>query len=152
MLRFILDPYLMMMRGKQGRTKYYFWVFGMILPCIEPRSPGSLVHPLICHLSLNQNVAFLITSTYSGIPAIFKIIFTIIIRNVVGVWNNGDCIPLQRSKSHQRSGVVYDTKLRLMAPLQFWRSDQCEILFSAITPRSTLTWRSSYCKGLKHGT
>ena len=32
---------------KQGSIKYHFWVFGMTLAGIEPRSPGSLLNTLL---------------------------------------------------------------------------------------------------------
>ena len=40
------DPYLIMLSVKQGGIKYHFWVFGMIWPGIEPRSPGPLANTL----------------------------------------------------------------------------------------------------------
>ena len=40
LLYFTLDPYLIMLSVKQGGIKYYFWVFGMTRPGIEPWSPG----------------------------------------------------------------------------------------------------------------
>ena len=39
-----------MLSVKQGGIKYHFWVFGMIRPVIEPRSPG----PLAKHSTLLQ--------------------------------------------------------------------------------------------------
>ena len=46
LLHFILDPYLIMLRVKQGGIKYHFSVFGLTRPEIEPRSPGPLVNTL----------------------------------------------------------------------------------------------------------
>ena len=36
----------MILSVKQGDIEYHFWVFGMIQPGIELRSPGPLVHTL----------------------------------------------------------------------------------------------------------
>ena len=33
-----------MLSVKQGGIKYYFWVFGMTRPRIEPRSPGTMAN------------------------------------------------------------------------------------------------------------
>ena len=41
-LRFTL--HFLMLSSKQGGIKYHFWVFGMTLPGIEPRSRGPLVN------------------------------------------------------------------------------------------------------------
>ena len=46
LLHFTLDPYLIMLSVKQGDNKYYFLVFGMSRPGIEPRSLGPLVNTL----------------------------------------------------------------------------------------------------------
>ena len=35
-----------MLSVKQGGIKYYFWVFGMTRPGIEPISPGPLMNTL----------------------------------------------------------------------------------------------------------
>ena len=39
-----------MLSVKQGGIKYYFWVFGMTRPGIEPRSPESLANTLAIKL------------------------------------------------------------------------------------------------------
>ena len=39
--------YPMILSPKHGRIENYFWVFGMIRPRIEPRSPGQLVTTLL---------------------------------------------------------------------------------------------------------
>ena len=35
---------------RQGGIKYYFWVFGMTRPGIEPRFPGTLANTLLREL------------------------------------------------------------------------------------------------------
>ena len=45
-----------MLSVKQGNIKYYFWVFGMTQPGIEPRSPRPLANTLPIRL---KNVLFL---------------------------------------------------------------------------------------------
>ena len=46
LLHFILETYLIMLSVKQGGINYYFWVFGMIRPGIEPQSLGPLANTL----------------------------------------------------------------------------------------------------------
>ena len=52
LLHFTLDLYLIMLSVKQGGIEYpffflfFFWVFGMTWPGIEPRSPGPLANTL----------------------------------------------------------------------------------------------------------
>ena len=46
-LPFTLDPYLKMLSVKQGGIKYLFWIFGIIRPGIEPRSPGPWANTLM---------------------------------------------------------------------------------------------------------
>ena len=44
LLHFTLDPYPMMLSVKQGGIKYYFLVFAMTRPGIEPQSPEQLAN------------------------------------------------------------------------------------------------------------
>ena len=44
---FTLNFYLIMLRVKQGGIKYYFLVFGVTQPGIEPRSPRPLANTLL---------------------------------------------------------------------------------------------------------
>ena len=44
-----------MLSVKQGGIKYYFWVFSMIRPGIEPCSPGPLVNILLIR-SILENI------------------------------------------------------------------------------------------------
>ena len=46
LLHFMLDTYLIKLSVKLGGIKYYFWVFGVTWPGIEPRSPAPLVNTL----------------------------------------------------------------------------------------------------------
>ena len=51
LFQFSLDPYLILLRVKQGGIKYHFWVFGMTQPEIKPRSPGPLANTLTIIIS-----------------------------------------------------------------------------------------------------
>ena len=47
LLHFSPDLYLIMLSVKQSGIKYFFWVFGITQPRIEPRSPGPLANTLL---------------------------------------------------------------------------------------------------------
>ena len=58
------DRYLIMLSVEQGGIKYYFWVFCMTWPEIEPRSPGSLsnTQPIRLMIWLNDIIIIIIMS------------------------------------------------------------------------------------------
>ena len=47
LFHFTLDPYLLLLSLSKAASSTIFWVFGMIRPEIEPRSPGPLANTLL---------------------------------------------------------------------------------------------------------
>ena len=71
LLHFTLDAHFIMLSVKQGGIKYHFWVFCMIRPRTEPRSPGPLANTLVIRpialLRMKQSVNWLKDVTDIGL-------------------------------------------------------------------------------------
>ena len=100
LLHFTLDTYILMLSVKLGSIKYYFWVFSMTRPGIEPRSPGQLAKPLLIrsilslitlefpeliHIS-NSSVQYFLCSVGKFIPNCYFLIETLNISIRVGLF------------------------------------------------------------------